>query len=157
MSIPNIKFENLEWSDIQKHIDINVRASFEILKGILPIFINNKLGKIVFLTTQAIEQPSAEWLHYITGKSALNGFVKSLAFEMASKGININMVSPSMIDTKLVSEIPKRFKMLTEAKTPLRRLGEVEDVAQAISFLISEKASFITGETIRVNGGQVMI
>jgi 3-oxoacyl-[acyl-carrier protein] reductase len=80
-----------------------------------------------------------------------------LAIEFAGRGINVNMVSPSMIDTDLLADIPKKVKMLTEAKTPLKRLCTPEDVAEAVSFLMSDKSNFITGETIRVNGGQVMI
>jgi len=157
VNLPNIKFEHLEWSDIQKHVDINIKSSFHLLKEILPGFARQKYGKIVFLTTQAIETPSSEWMHYIISKSALSGFVKSLAIEYAGRGINVNMVSPSMIDTDLVADIPKKVKMLTEAKTPLKRLCTTEDVAEAVSFLMSDKSNFITGETIRVNGGQVMI
>jgi len=157
VSVPNIKFENLEWTDIQKHIDINIKGSFYLLKELMPGFVRQKYGKIVFITTQYIETPNNELLHYVVSKSAVLGFVKSLAIEFAGRGINVNMVSPSMIDTDLVADIPKKVKMLTEAKTPLKRLCTPEDVAEAVSFLMSDKSNFITGETIRVNGGQVMI
>jgi 3-oxoacyl-[acyl-carrier protein] reductase len=157
IGLPNIKFENLEWTEIQKHIDINIKSSFLVLKEILPAFVNQKYGKIVFLTSQAIETTNSEWLHYIVSKSALHGFAKALAIEYAGKGINVNLVSPSLIDTDLVADIPKKTKMLIEAKTPLKRLCSTNDVAEAIAFLMSEKSDFITGETIRVNGGQVML
>jgi 3-oxoacyl-[acyl-carrier protein] reductase len=114
-------------------------------------------GKIVFLTTQAIETPNSEWLHYITAKSSLNGFTKALAIELSSKGVRLNMVSPSLTDTELVSDIPKRVKMLIEAKTPLKKLCTIDDIANCITFLMLPTSDFITGETIRVNGGQVMI
>lgn len=157
VKLPNIKFENLEWKDIETHIDINIKSSFLILKELLPIFIKKKYGKIVFLSTQAIETPNSEWLHYITAKSGLAGFVKALAIEFAGRGIRVNSISPSMIETDLVSEIPQKVKMLIEAKTPLHRLCKVEDVAEAAYYLLSDKSDFITGETIRVNGGQVML
>ena len=67
------------------------------------------------------------------------------------------MVSPGMADTELISDVPEKIRLITEAKTPLKKLTKPEDVANAISFLASEKADFLTGETIRVNGGQVMI
>lgn len=155
--IPVINFQKLDWSYMQQHFDINIKSTFFILKHILPLMEENKKGKIVLLTTQAIETPNADWLHYITSKAALNGFVKALAMEYASKGININMVSPSLIDTELLADIPQKVKMLTEAKTPLKRLCKPEDVANSISFLLSSNSDFITGETIRVNGGQVML
>lgn len=157
ISLPNIKFENLDWEDIQNHIDINIKSSFFLLKELMTIFINQKYGKIVFLGSQATDAPNSEWLHYIVSKSALTGFVKSLAIEFANKGINVNMVSPSLIDTDLVADIPQRAKLLIEAKTPLKRLCTPNDVAEAVSFLVSDKSNFITGETIRVNGGQVML
>lgn len=157
VKIPNIKFASLDWQYMADHFDINIKSSFHILKEILPMMEAQKFGRIVFITTQAIETPNAEWVHYITAKSALNGFAKALAIEYAGKGININMVSPSMTDTDLLSEIPVKVKMLTEAKTPLKRLCKPEDIAGAIAFLVSDNAAFITGETIRVNGGQVML
>jgi len=157
VKIPNIKFVNLEWQYMQEHFDINIKSSFCFLKEILPIMEAQKYGKIVFITTQAIETPNTEWLHYITSKSALSGFAKALAIEYAPKGININMVSPGMTDTNLLSEIPQKIKLLTEAKTPLKRLCTPDDIANCIAYLLSENADFITGETIRVNGGQVMI
>jgi 3-oxoacyl-[acyl-carrier protein] reductase len=157
ISIPTIKFENLEWNILQSHFEINVKSTFYILKALLPIFKSQKYGKIVLLTSQSIETPSTDWVHYITAKSALNGFVKSLAIEYGQYGININMISPSLIDTNLTSEIPKKIKLYTEAKTPLRRLCHPVDISEAIFFLLSDKSSFITGETLRINGGQVML
>jgi len=96
-------------------------------------------------------------LAYVTAKSALNGFAKSLAIELAKYNITVNMVSPGMTDTDLVSNIPEKYKMLTAAKTPLKKIASSKDVAGAIAFLASESANYITGETIRVNGGQIML
>jgi len=157
IKLPAIKFKNLEWDEIQNHLDINIKSSFFVLKDILPMMEEIKYGKIVFISSQAIETPNSDWLHYITAKSALHGFAKALAFEYASKNININIVSPSMTDTELVADIPQKVKMLTEAKTPLKRLCKTIDIANAISFLLSENSNFITGETIRINGGQIML
>ena len=157
VKLPNIKFENLEWNNILDNIDINIKSNFLILKEILPLFENKKYGKIVFLTTQYIDYPANEMLHYITSKGALNAFAKALAFEYASKGIRVNMISPSMIDTDLVADVPQKIKMLTEARTPLKKMCTVEDVANAISYLISIDSDFMTGETLRLNGGQIMI
>jgi 3-oxoacyl-[acyl-carrier protein] reductase len=153
----NIKFEQMEWQDIATQIEIAVKASFYLMKEIVPLMSVNKYGKIVFLSTQATEQPNSEWLHYITSKTALNGFAKALAVELASKGIRVNLVSPGMTDTELVADIPEKVKLLTAAKTPLQRLAKPVDVANAIAYLVSDKSDFLTGETIRVNGGQVMI
>ena len=153
----NIKMENMEWSDISSQIDINIKSNLNIVKNIAPLMQENKYGKIVFITTQATEQYNSEWLHYITAKSALNGFAKALAVELAPKGIRVNLVSAGMTNTNLILDIPEKVKLITAAKTPLRRLAEPQDIADAISYLISEKSDLLTGETIRVNGGLVMI
>jgi len=153
----NIKLENMEWSDISSQIDINIRSNLNIVKNITPLMQENKYGKIVFMTTQYTEQMPAELIHYIAAKSALNGFAKALAVELAPKGVRVNLVSAGMTNTNLISDIPEKVKLITAARTPLKRLAEPQDVADAISYLISEKSDFLTGETVRVNGGQVMI
>lgn len=157
LSVPSIKFKDLTWNIIQEHFDLNIKGVFNILKCVVPIMEENKYGKLINITTQAIEKPTSEWLHYITAKSALNGFTKALAVELAPKGIRINLVSPGMTDTELIANVPEKVRLLTAIQTPLRRIATPEDIAGAISFLASDKSDFLTGETIRVNGGQIMI
>ena len=152
-----IKLENMEWDDISSQIGINIKSNLNIVQNIMPLMQENKYGKIVFMTTQYTEQMPSELVHYITAKSALNGFAKALAVELAPKGIRVNLVSAGMTNTNLISDIPEKVKLITAARTPLRRLAEPQDIADTISYLVSEKSDFLTGETIRVNGGQVMI
>jgi 3-oxoacyl-[acyl-carrier protein] reductase len=153
----NIKIDDMEWKDISDQININIKSNFEIVKILTPLMQKNNYGKIVFLTSMATEQHNSEWLHYITAKSALNGFAKALAMELAKYGIRVNLVSAGMTNTDLISNIPKKVKLLTIANTPLKKIAEPEDIANAISYLVSDKSDFLTGETIRVNGGQVKI
>ena len=80
-----------------------------------------------------------------------------MAFELAPKGIRINLVSPGMVDTPLIADITEKVRLLSAAQTPLRTLATAEDVAGAISFLASDKSNYLTGETIRINGGQFML
>jgi 3-oxoacyl-[acyl-carrier protein] reductase len=155
--IPNIKFQDLVWEDYQKQIELNIKSTFTIIKEIVPLMINNQYGKIINVGSLAVDKPNADWSHYITAKAALTGFTKSLAFELAPKGIRINMVTPGMLSTELTADIPEKIKLLTAAQTPLRRLAMAKDVANTISFLASDKSDFLTGENIRLNGGQVMI
>jgi 3-oxoacyl-[acyl-carrier protein] reductase len=155
--IPNIKFQDLEWEDYQKQLDLNIKSTFTIIKAIAPLMIMQQYGKIINIGSLTVDKPNADWSHYITAKSALAGFTKSLAMELAPKGLRINMVTPGMVSTELTADIPEKIKLLTAAQTPLRRLALAQDVANAISFLASEKSDFLTGENIRVNGGQVMI
>jgi 3-oxoacyl-[acyl-carrier protein] reductase len=118
----------------------------------------NKYGKIIAITMQAAEVlPIARWLPYITGKAALGGFSKALAMELAPKGIRVNMISPSLVDTNLISDIPETDRLIIASKTPLRRIAKPEDIANTIFFLASAESDFITGETIRVSGGQIML
>lgn len=153
----NIKFDQLEWSDFEKQINSNIKSNFLLIQKIYPLMSVQSYGKIVLISTQAIEQPNTEWMHYISAKSALHGFMKATALEVSKHGIRINMVSPGMTDTELVANIPNKIRLLNAAKTPLRRIATPEDIANAIYFLASEESDFLTGETIRVNGGQVMI
>lgn len=157
IKIPTILLSQLTWEDIQSHINTNIRGMFNLTKQIIPVFTDQNYGKIITFTTQAIETPSAGWLPYITAKSALQGFSKALAVEVASKGITVNMISPGMTDTELIADIPEKSRLMAAAKTPLRRLAKPEDIAGAVSFLASSGADYLTGETIRINGGQVML
>jgi 3-oxoacyl-[acyl-carrier protein] reductase len=157
VKIPAIKLAALTWNDLQSHLDTNIRGMFNLAQRIMPIFEARKYGKIIAFTTQAVETPSAGWLHYITAKSALQGFCKALAIEVAPKGVTVNMISPGMTDTELIADIPEKNRLMVAAKAPLRRLATPEDVAGAVSFLASVKADYLTGETIRINGGQVML
>ena len=157
LRVPTIKFSSLCWEDLQAHLDTNVRGMFNLAKSLLPHFEAQKYGRIVAITTQAVETPSAGWLPYITAKSALQGFCRSLAVELASKGVTVNLVSPGMTETELIADIPEKSRLMVAAKAPLRRLARPEDIAGVVSFLASPKADYLTGETIRVNGGQVML
>ncbi len=157
VSVLNIKFANLEWSHMQQHFDVNIKGCYNLCKAILPFMEKEKYGKFINITTQYVEDPKVEFTHYTTAKSALEGFTRSMAAEFAPKGIRFNLVAPGMTDTELIANVPEKVRLLTAAQTPLRRLTTTNDVAGAVSFLASEKSDFITGTTIRVNGGQVMM
>ena len=152
----NYKFEDLEYEFINNQLDINLKGVFNLIKLVVPHMEEFKYGKIVNLTTIYTESPVSQLTHYITAKSALEGFIKSLVLELSSKGIRLNLVAPGMTNTELIDDVPEKSKLLNAAKTPLKRLAEPIDVANAISYLVSEKSDYLTGETIKVNGGQIM-
>ncbi len=155
-SIPNIDFQQLDWNDFTSQIKLHVEIPFLLTQKLESHLAHGKAG-VVFITTQSIEQPFTKLTHYTTAKAALQGLTKSLATDLASKKIRVNAVSPSIADTDLNADLPNKFKLLTAAKTPLKRLAAPNDIAQAIVFLAdSSKSGFITGETIRINGGQIM-
>jgi 3-oxoacyl-[acyl-carrier protein] reductase len=156
--VANCKLDSLKWEVMQDHFDVNVRGSFFLVNEILPLMKAQRYGKVINFTTQYIDgTPPPELTAYVTAKSAIEGFSKSLAVEFAPFGITVNMVSPGMTDTDLIADIPEKTRLMTAAKTPLRRLARPDDISGAVSFLASEDANFITGETIRINGGQVML
>lgn len=156
--IPNIKVLNLDWEDIKDQFSINIEANFFFVKAILPIMQKIKSGRIIFLTTQYTEgTPPSDVMPYVIAKQALNGMAKSLAVELAMYGITVNLVSPGMTRTELISEIPEKARLMTAAKAPMKRLAMPDEVASAVIYLASNEAAYITGETIRINGGQIML
>ena len=156
--IPNIKVLNLELNDIKEQFTMNIESNFFFIKKILPVMQKTKSGRIIFLTTQYTEgTPPSDVMAYVIAKQALNGMAKSLAVELATHGITVNLVSPGMTQTELISEIPEKAKLMTAAKAPLKRLAMPDEVASAVIYLASKEAAYITGETIRINGGQIML
>ena len=155
--VNNLGFDELDWKDVEEHIDVHVKGAFNILKSVVPYMEKNKYGKVVHILTQAIEYPFTNLTPYITAKSALMGLSKSAALDLSRKGIRVNMVSPGITDTDLNADLPEKVKLVTEARTPLGRLATAGDVARAVAYLVSPASDFLTGETIRVNGGQIMI
>ena len=153
----NIKFERLDWSDIQKQIDVSIKGLFNILSLVLPTMKKNKHGNIICFSSQYVDSPKSELLHYTIAKSALSSFVKSIAIEYSPFGIRANIISPGMTETDLIMDVPEKTKLVTAAQTPLRRLANAKDMAGVVNFLATDKSGFLTGETIRVNGGQIML
>ena len=151
-------FNRLEWPDLNHHLDVQLKGAFLMCKAAVPIMKAHSHGAIVNITSQVLDgSPSATWTAYAVGKSALATFSRYLAAELGPLGITVNCVSPGMTDTKLIGDIPEKARLMIARQTPLRRLARAEDVAGAVAFLVSEHAAFITGETVRVNGGQVML
>ena len=154
---PNIKFENLHWDKFLEHYNVNVQGAFNLVKTFLPSMIENNNGNFIFITSQYTDSPKSELSYYISSKAALEGLVRTLAVEYGPFSIRFNLISPGMTQTELISDVPEKTKLLSAMNTPLRKLANTLDVANAICFLASEKSNYITGETIRVNGGQVII
>lgn len=154
--VPNIAFDDLTWEDIQRQLDMHVQSFFDVLKIIKPRMAVRKYGKIVAITTQAVEYPFSSLAHYTTAKAALQGFTRSMALDLARFGIRLNMVSPGITDTDLNADLPEKARLLAASRSPLKRLVSPEDVAGAIAYLLSADSDHLTGETIRVNGGQIM-
>jgi 3-oxoacyl-[acyl-carrier protein] reductase len=153
---PNIKFANVTWEKFTDHYNVNVRGAFNLVKLFAPLMIDRRHGCFIFISTQYTDSPKTELSYYISAKAALEGLVRSLAVEYGHASIRFNLVSPGMTETELISDVPEKVKLLSALNTPLRRLGLAEDVSNAVCFLASDQAGYVTGETLRVNGGQVM-
>lgn len=150
-------FAELSWEEIQNHLDIQLKGAFNLSKAALPFFQEQKYGTIVNIGSVYTENvPPIKMLSYVTAKSAMLGFSKSLATELGPLGIRVNTISPGMTHTDLISNVPEKTKLTTKMQTPLRRLAAAEEIAGTVGFLFSEKARFITGENIRVCGGVAM-
>ncbi len=155
--VPYIKFNDLKWTDFESHWHNQIRGTFNLIKAVTPNMEEDRFGKIILIDSKYVDAPETNLLPYITSKSALRGFSKSIALDLATKGILVNMVSPGMTNTDLISDVPERTRMVAAAKTPLRRLASSKDVANVIVFLSSNNSNYLCGETIRVNGGQMML
>jgi 3-oxoacyl-[acyl-carrier protein] reductase len=150
-------FGALEWADIASQLEIQVGSAFALAKATVPHMRDQGYGRIISIVSQVTEgPPTPGWTAYATAKSALSTLSRQLAAELGPDGITVNCVAPGMTDTRLIGDIPEKQRLIVARQTPLRRLATPEDVAGAVSYLVSDAAAFVTGETLRVNGGQVM-
>ena len=155
--IVNTEFVKKEWGEFEKHLTVQVQSFFTIVKMILPSMKEEKKGRIVAIATEYTQgRPPERLSDYVTAKYALVGLCKSLAGEIGKFGITVNCVSPGILETNLTKDIPRKFFEIVANQTPLKRIAAAEDVAQLVLFFCSEKAGFITGENVLVDGGYVM-
>ena len=142
-----------EW---QKVIDINLTSTFLMNKFSIKKMLKNKSGKIVNIASVVGHTGNLGQANYTASKAGIIAMSKSLAIEYAKKNININCISPGFIKTVMTDKIDEKFKEVIMSKIPSARLGEPDDVANAVLFLCSNQSSYINGETLHVNGGMYM-
>ena len=142
-----------EW---QKVININLTSTFLMSKFAIKKMLKNKSGKIVNITSVVGHTGNLGQANYTASKAAIVAMSKSLAIEYAKKNININCISPGFIKTAMTDNIDEKFKEVIVSKIPSARLGEPDDIANAVFFLSSDQSDYINGETIHVNGGMYM-
>ena len=142
-----------EW---QKVIDINLTSTFLMSKFAIKKMIKNKSGKIVNITSVVGHTGNLGQVNYTSSKAGIIAMSKSLAIEYARKNININCISPGFIRTAMTDKLDEKFKEHLLSKIPTARLGEPEDIANAVLFLCSNQSSYINGEPRHVNGGMYM-
>ncbi|MDA8778223.1 beta-ketoacyl-ACP reductase [Candidatus Pelagibacter bacterium] len=142
-----------EW---QKVININLTSTFLMSKFAIKKMLKNKSGKIVNITSVVGHTGNLGQANYTASKAGIVAMSKSLAIEYAKKNININCISPGFIKTAMTDKIDDKFKEVIVSKIPSARLGEPEDIANAVLFLSSDQSNYINGETLHVNGGMYM-
>ncbi len=149
-----MRMKDEEWQDI---IDTNLTSVFKISKAVLRTMMKKRYGRIINIGSVVGTMGNAGQVNYATAKAGLLGFTKSLAREVASRGITVNTVSPGFIDTDMTQTLTDEQKEGIFSQVPANRLGKPEEIASAVAFLASDAAAYITGETLHVNGGMYMV
>jgi len=148
-----MRFKDEDWDRV---LDTNLKGVFALVRAASRPMMKQRGGAIINLTSVVGEMGNAGQSAYAASKAGLIGFTKSVARELASRNIRCNAVSPGFIDTDMTSVLGEEIKKNLLGQVPLGRLGSAEDVAQAVLFLASDAAAYVTGETLKVNGGMYM-
>lgn len=148
-----MRMKEEEWMDI---VSTNLTSVFRMSKAVLRGMMKAKQGRIINISSVVGSTGNAGQTNYSAAKAGMIGFAKSMAKEVGSRGITVNTVSPGFIDTDMTKELAEEHKTALLASIALGRLGNPTEIAHAVSFLASEQASYITGETLHVNGGMFM-
>ena len=149
----SLRMKEEEW---KKVIDINLGSTFLLCKYAIKKMLKNKYGRIINITSVVGHTGNIGQSNYAASKAGIIGMTKSLAIEYAKKNITLNCVSPGFIQTTMTDNIIESIKSALTSRIPMSRLGTAEDVASTVAFLSSDLASYITGETVHVNGGMYM-
>ena len=149
----SLRMKNDEW---QKVIDINLTSTFFLCKFGIKKMLKNKYGRIINISSIVGHTGNLGQSNYSASKAGMVAMSKSLAIEYAKKNITINCVSPGFIETNMTEKINESIKEVLLSRIPMNKLGNGEDVSNTVAFLASDSASYITGETLHVNGGMYM-
>jgi 3-oxoacyl-[acyl-carrier protein] reductase len=148
-----MRMKDDEWDDI---INTNLTSIFRMSKAVLRGMMKAKTGRIINISSVVGSTGNAGQANYAAAKAGMVGFAKSMAKEVGSRNITVNTVAPGFIDTDMTKELAEEHRNALLSSIALGRLGDPKEIAHAVSFLASDSASYITGETIHVNGGMFM-
>ena len=143
-----------QWNNV---IQANLSSNFTIIKALLPNMIRNKSGNIIGVSSVVATSGNPGQSNYVAAKSGMIGFYKSIALEVASRNINVNVVSPGFIVSPMTNKLNENQKNVILEKIPMKRFGEANEIADLVYFLSSDDSKYITGQNIHINGGMLMV
>ena len=149
-----MRMKDDEWQDI---IDTNLTSLFKLSKPVMRSMMKKRFGRIISIGSVVGTMGNAGQVNYSAAKAGLIGFTKSLAREVASRQITVNAIAPGFIQTDMTDELTQEQQQAIMSQVPMERLGQAQEIANAVLFLASDSAAYITGETLHVNGGMYMV
>ena len=157
LRVVNTKFKNFDEERFLADVNVQILSAVKICKVILPKMAKAKFGRVLFMATSyVLANPPKNTAAYVIAKNGIVGLMKSLAADYVSNGITVNSVSPSMIETKFLSETSHIIVEAAAAAHPMKRNAKPDDVVPAMAFLLSEEARFITGVNLPITGGSII-
>ncbi len=148
-----IRMKDQDWLDV---LNINLNSVYKLTKNVTKQMFKQRSGKIVSISSVVGFTGNPGQTNYVSTKSALVGFTKSLAIEVATRGINVNCVAPGMIDSDMIDSLNDKQREVILSRIPMAKLGSPDDIADSCLFLSSDMSNYITGQTIHVNGGMAL-
>ncbi len=149
-----LRMKTDQWNNV---IQANLSSNFTIIKALLPNMIKNKSGNIIGISSVVATSGNPGQSNYVAAKSGMIGFYKSIALEVASRNINVNVVSPGFIISPMTDKLNDKQKNVILEKIPMNRFGEANEIANLVYFLSSDESRYITGQNIHINGGMLMV
>lgn len=147
---------SMKEEDFDKVIDVNLKGTFNMVKSTYSHFMKKRHGRIVNISSIVGLNGNAGQANYSASKAGVIGLTKSVAKELAARGVTVNAVAPGFIATDMTDAMPEKAKEAVLGSIPMKRVGTGEDIANAVAFLVSDEAAYITGEVIRVDGGMAI-
>ena len=149
-----MRMKDEEWQDV---IDVNLTSTMRLMKSVMRPMMKQKFGRIINITSIVGVTGNAGQVNYAASKAGMIGMTKSYAQEIATRGITANCVAPGFIETAMTSELPDQVKEGMLTAIPMGRMGAADEIASSVAYLASDETSYITGQTLHVNGGMAML
>ena len=149
-----MRMKDEEWGDV---IRINLEATFRLMRAATKPMMKARFGRIITITSVVGTTGNPGQANYCAAKAGVIGFSKSLAQEIGSRNITVNVVAPGFIETDMTNQLKEEYRQILVDRIPLKRIGSPNDIAHMVAFLASEEAGYITGQTLHVNGGMAML